>query len=196
MKDFNELIRASEDILSIASTAKRMGWESVSEQSFHRILYLTKTFYAFKHTEDNIFDYFHFTVTTYGPHSLLVEKSVTFLASGERLKVCQDGTYCINTTEDLVTNKEKATWIKIILHILSHYGENRIFAFVINDPTYDEAVKTNRHSEIDSSAESKTVMILNSFKSAFESEQDSISDLSDEQYIDLYLDFLFSKIIK
>ena len=38
----NNLIKANEDIVTISTIAKRMGWGAVSEQSFQRILYLVQ----------------------------------------------------------------------------------------------------------------------------------------------------------
>ena len=66
------LIKANEDIVTVSTIAKSMGWGSVSEQSFQRILYLVQVLYSFKHEEDNIFSYYHFTVTTFGPYSDLI----------------------------------------------------------------------------------------------------------------------------
>ena len=62
------LIRANEDIVTVSAIAKSMGWGAVSEQSFQRVLYLVQVLYSFKHEGiENIFSYYHFTVTTFGP---------------------------------------------------------------------------------------------------------------------------------
>ena len=45
----SELIKANEDIMTVSSIAKNMGWESVSEQSIQRVLYLVQVLYSFKH---------------------------------------------------------------------------------------------------------------------------------------------------
>ena len=58
------------------------------------------------------------------------------------------------------------------------------------------ALIINRNVELDASAESLTVKVLNKFKKSFEETLDQSVVLSDEQYIDLYFEYLFSRIIK
>lgn len=191
----SELIKVSEDIISISSTAREIGWRSISEQMFHRVLYLVKVLYAFKHPGENIFNYCHFTVTIYGPYSNLVTRGIAFLCSTARLHKDNEG-FCLNKIEEIDIDPQKIAWIKTVLHILGQYGENRVFAFITNDPSYDDAVKTNRVTEMDFSTESQTIKILNEFKSAFEKAKGNTDSLTDIDYIALYFDYVFSEIIK
>ena len=106
--------------------------------------------------------------------------------------------YTYNSDNALLENfpVEKLTWIRFVLLLLGKYGEDKIFGFIINDPSYDNAVKTNRNAELDASSESLTVRMLNKFKASFEETLDQGVSLSDEKYIDLYFEYLFGKIIK
>lgn len=190
-----ELIKICEDLITISSTASKIGWRSISEQMFHRVLYLVKVLYTFKHPEDNIFKYCHFSATIYGPYSNLITRGIAFLCSSARLRKDPEG-YSLNTSDDYDIDPIKRSWINTILHLLGQYGEKRVFAFITNDPSYDEAVKTNRVAELDFSSESQTIKTLNAFKDAFEKTQGDVHTLKDNDYIALYFDYIFSEIIK
>ena len=56
----------------------------------------------------------------------------------------------------------------VILLILGKYGESKVFSFIVNDPQYDQAVKANINSEINTDLENDTLKVLNDFKKAFE----------------------------
>lgn len=84
----------------------------------------------------------------------------------------------------------------MILLILSKYGENKIFGFIVNDPLYDISVKSNQSSEIQVTPENETLLVLNDFKKAFEETLSDTSSISKEEYISLYFDYIFSQIIK
>ena len=84
----------------------------------------------------------------------------------------------------------------MILFILSKYGENKIFGFIVNDPLYDISVKSNQSSEIQVTPENETLLVLNDFKKAFEETLSDTSSISKEEYISLYFDYIFSQIIK
>lgn len=191
-----ELIKCNEDIMAISSFAKKIGWKFISELSYQRILYLAKVLYTFKHINDNIFDYYHFSVTTYGPYSDLINRSLIFLQSSEMLKSDKSGGLALNTIEQFNVALAKVEWFHIVLLILGKYGEKRIFGFIINDPLYDDAVKNNSVKELDTaSPENETVKVLNNFKASFESTLDDISSIKDNNYIDLYFEYIFSQII-
>ena len=74
-----ELYYANEDILYIVENVKSIGWNSIKEQSIQRIVYLSKVLYTFTHSGKNIFDYYHFSPSLYGPFSGLIENSIIFL---------------------------------------------------------------------------------------------------------------------
>lgn len=194
----NDLYSASEDIMAISYYGKEIGWDKIAGLSFHRILYLAKVLYVFRHAEEiTLFGSYHFTAVINGPYSDQVNNALAFLSSSEKLLEKED-LYTFNSDKSLLDNfpEQKLNWIRFVLLLLGKYGEDKIFGFIINDPAYDNAIKTNRNAELDVSAESLTVRVLNKFKSSFEETLDQGINLTDEQYIDLYFEYLFGKIIK
>ena len=183
-----KLIKANEDIMTVSFIAKQMGWDIVTEQSFHRVLYLVQVLYTFKHEDENIFPYYHFTVTTFGPYSDLLESSLTFLKSSFKLREGEGG-LILNIKVDVPISKEKEEWIKVVMYMLGKYGEKRLFGFIINDPSYENALQTNDIDGIDTlSSESETLKTLKDFKIAFEQTLENVSAISDERYIELYFE--------
>ncbi len=190
------LIRANEDIVTVTIIAKSMGWGAVSEQSFHRILYLVQILYSFKHEGENIFSYYHFTVTTFGPYSDLIQRSLVFLKSPSILRE-EEGGLILNSKKKFPLNKDKVEWLKTVMYMLGKYGEKRLFGFIVNDPSYENATQTNNIDGIDtSSPDSETLKVLKDFKVAFEQSIEDTSAISDEKYIELYFEYIFSEIIK
>lgn len=194
----NALYSANEDILVISYYGKEIGWESIAGLSFHRILYLAKVLYVFRHSEETpLFDYYHFTAVINGPYSVQVISALAYLSSRDCL-LEKDDQYVFNSDQSFIDNfpQQKLDWIRFVLLLLGKYGEDKIFGFIINDPAYDNAVKTNSNSELVASSESLTVKVLNKFKTSFETTLDQGVVLTDEQYIDLYFEYLFGRIIK
>lgn len=194
----SELYQVNEDIMAISYYGKEIGWESIAGLTFHRILYLAKVLYVFRHgTSEALFSTYHFTAIVNGPYSEQVNNSLAFLSSSERL-LEKDEMFTFNSNKSLLENfpAQKLSWLRFVLLLLGKYGEDKIFGFVVNDPSYDNAVKTNRNVELDVSSESLTIRVLDKFKSRFEETLDKNVTLSDEQYIDLYFEYLFGRIIK
>ncbi len=194
----SELYQVNEDIMAISYYGKEIGWESIAGLSFHRILYLAKVLYVFRHGSSGaFFSNYHFTAIINGPYSEQVNNSLAFLSSSDKLLEKED-MFTFNSDKSLLENfpAQKLLWLRFVLLLLGKYGEDKIFGFIINDPSYDNAVKTNRNVELDVSSESLTIKVLNKFRSSFEETLDKDVTLSDEQYIDLYFEYLFGKIIK
>lgn len=194
----SELYQVNEDIMAISYYGKEIGWESIAGLTFHRILYLAKVLYVFRHgTSETLFSTYHFTAIVNGPYSEQVNNSLAFLSSSERL-LEKNEMFTFNSNKSLLENfpAQKLSWLRFVLLLLGKYGEDKIFGFVVNDPSYDNAVKTNRNVELDVSSESLTIRVLDKFKSRFEETLDKNVTLSDEQYIDLYFEYLFGRIIK
>lgn len=194
----SDLYSANEDIMAISYYGKEIGWDSIAGLSFHRILYLAKVLFVFRHgISATLFGNYHFTAIINGPYSVQVNNALAYLASSEKL-IEKEEMYTFNSDKTLLENfpAQKLSWLRFILLLLGKYGEDKIFGFIINDPSYDHAVKTNRNAELDASSESLTVKVLNGFKNSFEETLDKNVILSDEQYIDLYFEYLFGRIIK
>lgn len=191
-----ELMSANADMMTIIAHARKIGWETVSYNSLQRVIYMMKVFYSFCHEETNPFSLYHFNVSVFGPYSELIDKSLTFLLSSQRLIGEKDGDVSLNSSDGVnVLEDDKIKWIDTILLILGKYGEGKIFSFIVNDPAYDQSVKANLASEIDTSIENDTLKVLNDFKKAFEETLGDTSSISKEEYIRLYFDYIFGQIV-
>ena len=188
---------ANVDLMTIIAHTKKMGWNSVGSNSLQRIVYLMKVLYAFNHDDENVFGLYHFNVSVFGPYSELINNSLTFLLATQRLTGEREGDVRLNSFDGVdAMSDEKIKWIDTVLLILGKFGESKIFSFIVNDPLYDQSVKSNSDSEIDINPENYTLRVLNDFKKAFEDTLEDTSSISKEEYISLYFDYLFSKIIK
>ena len=197
MSNRERLMSANVDLMTIIAHTKKMGWDSVGSNSLQRIVYLMKVLYAFNHDDENVFGLYHFNVSVFGPYSELINNSLTFLLATQRLTGEREGDVRLNSDDGVdAMSDEKIKWIDTVLLILGKYGESKIFSFIVNDPLYDQSVKSNSDSEIDINPENYTLRVLNDFKSAFEETLEDTSSISKEEYISLYFDYLFSKIIK
>ena len=194
----DELVKVNIDIMTIAAHASKIGWETISVSTLQRFIYLLKVLYSFINSSDqNLFNQYHFNVTTFGPYSELIYRSVVFLLSTRRLEGDMDGDVRIISKDGVdEMDTERINWIDSILLILSKYGENKIFGFIVNDPLYDVSVKSNLPSEIQVTSENETLLVLNDFKKAFEDTLPDTTSISKEEYISLYFDYIFSQIIK
>lgn len=194
----DELAKVNIDIMTIAAHARKIGWETISVSTLQRFIYLLKVLYSFiNRSENNLFNQYHFNVTTFGPYSELIYRSVVFLLSTRRLEGDMDGDVKIISKDGVdEMDTERINWIDSILLILGKYGENKIFGFIVNDPLYDVSVKSNLPSEIQVTSENETLLVLNDFKKAFEDTLPDTTSISKEEYISLYFDYIFSQIIK
>lgn len=192
-----ELLKTNNDIVGLMKLIKNIGWSSIREQSIQRTLYLTKVLYNFVSSDDkNLFDEYHFSVSLSGPYSELISRSILNLKVREILIEDNEGNIKISDTIlEFSGDENKINWLKTIVYILGLYGENKIFSFTINDPLYKEAIETNSQKELMTSPENKTVKVLNEFKTAFEETLENVVNISKEEYLELYFEYVFSKII-
>lgn len=196
MSERDALMLANADIMTIIAHAKKIGWDTISYNSLQRVVYMMKVLYSFNHDDENVFSLYHFSVSIFGPYSELVDKSLTFLLSSQRLLGEREGDVRLSSMDGVdAVAEDKIKWIDTILLILSRYGESKIFSFIVNDPQYEQSVKANINSEINTNPENDTLKVLNDFKRAFEDTLEDTSSISKEEYISLYFDYLFSQII-
>lgn len=195
--ELEKLNLANADMMTIVAHTKKLGWDKVSCNSIQRMVYLMKVLYAFVHDDENVFNIYHFNVSLFGPYSELVQKSLIFLISSQRLLGDWNGDVTLHSfdgVDALADNKIK--WIDTVLLIISKYGENKLFSFIVNDPQYEQSVKSNLSSEISTEPDNDTLIVLEDFKKAFEETLENVSSISKEEYISLYFDYIFSQIIK
>ena len=127
---------------------------------------------------------------------MLIASATAFLKSSSKLRE-EEGGLILNTKKEIPLNQEKVEWLRTVMYMLGKYGEKRLFGFIVNDPSYENASQTNNVDGIDtSSPDSETLKVLKDFKVAFEQSLDDTSAISDEKYIELYFEYVFSEIIK
>lgn len=196
-----ELYEVNSDILALLKIAGEIGWNELRESSLHRILYLSSVLYTFmdNHTEQ-LFKEYHFSLSATGTYSNIISKSIIDLSSREDIIEDEEtGILKLNYPSDKRKSLEqnnKYEWFKIIVFILGLYGEDKIFGFVIQDPQYKDDFQRNIKTAIDISDKNKTIETLNQFKTAFEETLDDVSTIEDKEYLELYFEYVFSKIIK
>ena len=136
--------------------------------------------------------------------SLLIKEEDKSQSSGgaSPLAAIQDfGMFSMsNNFDNEVEILKSRTLIKKVVTDLGLYQsiyEKRLFGFIVNDPSYENASQTNNIDGIDTlSPDSETLKVLKDFKVAFEQSLDDTSSISDEKYIELYFEYVFSEIIK
>ena len=192
-----ELYRANDDIIDLLHLIKNIGWKTIREQSIQRLIYLSKVLYSFVYeTNINPYEEYHFSVSVSGPYSELIKRSILDLKVREVIEESQEGDIkLIDNQYKLSENENKIEWLKIIVYIIGLYGESKIFSFTINDPLYKEAVETNSQKELNASAENITIKVLKEFKLAFEETLENVSEISKQEYLELYFEYVFGKII-
>jgi hypothetical protein len=195
-----EIYEVNSDILVLFKIANEIGWDELREASIHRIFYLSSVLYTFMdyHTE-KVFKNYHFSLSATGPYANIINKSIIDLLSREIISEGETGNlslrFPLSEKIDLSENN-KYDWFKIIIFILGLYGEDKVFGFVIQDPQYKDDFQRNIQKAIDISDQNKTVETLNHFKTAFEETLDDVSQIDDKEYLELYFEYVFSKIIK
>ncbi|WP_210476147.1 hypothetical protein [Pantoea ananatis] len=191
-----DLISANADIVYLAESAKKIGWLSIREQSIQRILYLAKVLYSFMQKDSKIFNYYHFSTSLTGPYSDIVNRSILFLKSMQMFDILDNGSLAIQNNKKITYEKSKTEWLDIIILILGKYGEDRIFGFTINDPLYNDKISANSQKTLDADeTENKTLSVLNEFKKTFEETLPDTADITNEEYLDLYFEYVFSQIV-
>lgn len=198
-----KLLRVNGDILSVLTTVGDLGWESVNELSIQRIVYIASVLFSFKYEEEvNPFEIdYNFSVSLRGPYSDIIPNSIKFLMVNELIDK-EDGGLKILGRE--IPNiglmpkfYERKSWIEIIIYILGIYGEEKIYDFVFRDPQYQDNLQRNSIKEINIKSGNKTEMALKKLKLAFEKTLGkSALELDNKQYLNMYFDYVFSKILR
>lgn len=195
------------DIIELFQSAATVSWYEIRDNSIHRILYLASILFSFRtNSNDHLspFNDYRFNVGANGPYDSNIEKSISFLFKDDYLIRAQgDDTYILDRTISPSSVKkfpdfeERAEWIKIVVYILNIYTENRIYDFIFRDPQYQLAIKSNTQQGLNTNASNETIKTLNLFKLEFEAavSEDPVS-LSNQQYLELYFEYVFSKILK
>lgn len=190
----------STDILFIFKSAYRVNWQELRESSIYRILYFASVFYSFAFTKSkNPFSTYKFIISNRGPYSSEVSNALLFLIKDfltETDEVFEVINPDITNLLKIEGSQEKFDWIDNVIKILAIYGESRIYDFIFKDPEYQRAIKSNTAQGLDTSIENSSVLTLNKFRKVFEQNVEEAKKASPKVYLQLYFDYVFSKILK
>ena len=194
-----ELLRANSDVVMLVEITKKIGWQSVKEQSIQRLFYLSSILNSFISPDvRNDFDDYRFSITKNGPYCSLISASIINLKTREMLIEVGDALVLNGQLVQKlqIDNEAKKKWFEVVVYLIGLYGENKIYAFVIRDPEYKNAFLRNSVQDLRTDDQSKTIEFLNEFREAFEETLSDVSSVSNVEYLELYFQYVFSKIIK
>lgn len=194
---------ASGDIVSCFLAAQSIGWEGISEISLNRIIYFAAVLFKFRFQEKkNIFeDDYEFSITLRGPETPIIKSAITHLQTNFVLSNKNNEYFLMNEehtfTKNLPYYEEKKMWIEDIVYLMGVYGEEKLYDFIFRDPEYKINLKSKSANSLNLSENNYTIKYLEMFKNDFEitvSQRDS--KLTNKQYLELYFEYVFSKILK
>lgn len=198
-RESQDLYQANSDIILLLVVSREIAWNNIRENSVHRLMYLTSVLYSFMNIDkDSPFSNYHFSITLSGPYSSLIDNSITNLKTREIINEVEEGIILnTNNISGLYSaSEDKREWYQTVVFLLGLYGESKIFGFVIQDPEYKDVFQKNSLKELNILSGNETVKVLNQFKKAFEESIDDVSNISHKEYLELYFEYVFSRIIK
>jgi len=192
------------DILAIFKNASNIQWKEVRQNSIYRILYLSSVLYSFIYPDkSNPFSIYKFTVDTSGPYDSNISSALDFLIKDDYIKrTSGDDIFGLgkNSSDDIFKidiGLERFEWLKQVMNILGIYGENKIYEFIFRDPQYQTNIKSNTKQRLSTDANNETIKTLRKFQEAFEETLGSKKEaISSQTYLELYFEYIFSKILK
>ncbi len=202
MNSYSDKMKKSEDIYQLMKKLNSVGWKSIRESSINRIMYLAAVLYSFRYpNEDNILQsQYRFSVTLSGPEDAEIENALINLQSNDVIKQTEEGYQICPGAEFALTeqfNDKKQQWFDDIAYIIAIYGEDKIYDFIFRDPEYRETLQGNSVYNLNIGCDNATVKFLNTFKDAFEEKIQTKEDaLDNRQYLELYFEYVFGKILR
>lgn len=204
MKNQQNLNKVNADIVGLVQLAEEIGWESINEWSIQRIFYLCTVLYSFKRplSQNPFMEQYKFAVDLRGPYSDIVSDSLLDLQSQYFIKKSIENSYTLLERDFSILNKLpdyvlRHEWISIVIFILGIYGEDKIYDFIFKDPEYVDTIKRQSAKSIDTSSENLSLSNLKMFKKIFEENLGQQAEsLKDKDYLEMYFEFVFSKILK
>jgi len=189
-------------IMTLYREAKKNSWASIKRSSVFRSLYLSSVLYSFAFEDvDNPFAIYKFSIDRNGPYEKDVSDALEFLVKDDYLEFEQDGgsdvfrlgSHPIPEFETAETNEYD--WIKLIVDILNIYGEDKIYEFIFRDPEYRRGVQSDTPKTLTVNPQNESVRFLKQFEQAFEESISGANYYDKQEYLKLYFEFLFSKIL-
>ena len=195
------------DIINALNISNEVGWHGLKDFNLHRIMYISSVLHSIKNEDNRLFKkLYDFDVSLRGPYSSDIKKSLDYLIAREIITKLNDELSIDNKKILSEMSKleqfnievlERKEWISIVIHIIAKYGESKIYDFVFRDPEYQNNIKRNSSFLLNISEGNKTEESIMQMKKAFENVLGSEAEmLSNKKYLELYFDFVFSKIIK
>ena len=203
MKKYDKIMIVSGDIVSCFLSGKSIGWDGISEVSLNRIIYFAAVLFKFMFSEQkNIFEEdYEFSITLRGPEAPIINNAIIHLQSNEVISK-KGSEYFLDVvdndfTKNLPYFEEKKSWIEDIVYLMGVYGEDKLYDFIFRDPEYKTNLKSKTFKLLNLGGDNYTIRYLELFKADFERTllQQSFK-LSNKQYLELYFEFVFGKILK
>lgn len=204
MKNQFNLNKVNADIVGLVQLVEDVGWKSINEWSIQRIFYLCTVLYSFKRpqTKNPFMEQYKFAVDLRGPYSDLISKSLIDLQTQDYLFKSSDNSFTLSDRDFSNLNKLpeyllRHEWVSIVVFILGIYGEDKIYDFIFKDPEYVDAIKRQSAKSINTSEDNLSISSLKKFKEIFEENLgEQANALKDKDYLEMYFEFIFSKILK
>ena len=205
-EETKRVLRTNGDVLATLQVANDVGWEGVKEVNIHRIIYISSVLYSFKNPDKEnpfIADY-NFIISLRGPYSDEIKRSLVYLKTQKFIFNNDKQEYQLHNENVMTLNLEilpnfiiKKNWIETIIYIIGIYGEDKIYDFVFRDPEYQDNVHRNSITNLNLDIGNETYKNLVEMKQVFESVLgDKAETLDNREYLELYFQYVFSKIIK
>ena len=202
-------LKINNDLLLVAFFMKENAWKNVNQTNFHRVLYFSAVLapiYLF----DEKWGY-DFSNTIYGPSNIIIteqlrELSVKGFLEIEKITVLTNRTeelYCI-TDEGigfcktvlfcLKNKKKRVAWFKIIVKLLSLYGNDFMSKLIKEEPNIHNQSLENQKSKlfIDNSENNLSKQFFEFLKKQTDETLDS-KNMKNEDYLLLFFDILYRK---
>lgn len=203
MKKYDKIMIASGDILSCFLSGKSIGWDGMSEISLNRIIYLAAVLFKFRFLDQkNIFeDDYEFSITLRGPEASIINNAIIHLQTNFIISK-KNSEYFLDVEEETFTKnlpyfEDKKSWIEDIVYLMGVYGEEKLYDFIFRDPEYKANLKSKSSRPLNLGEDNYTIKYLEMFKTDFERTLPQQSPiLSNKQYLELYFEFVFAKILK
>ena len=205
----NEVFIINNDLLAVAYYMKENGWNGSNKSNFQRVLYFSAALSPIFIPHYNWS--YAFSNTLFGPYNSIIKEELEKLSVKGLLELTQRKVYanrveeryiitskgikwCENTLFMLVPEQPKINWFKIIVKVLSIYGEEFLSKLIKEDPNVYSQNEINRNARlvIDNTDENLSKEFFQFLREKGKSKLDMRLQ-KDEDYLLMYFDILYRK---
>lgn len=197
------------DLLLAAYFMKENAWEGVNQTNFHRVLYFSAVL-APVFLEDEEWGY-NFFNTLFGPSNITITEQLRDLSAKGFLELVNINVYSNRIEEKylitnegreycdkvlfMLKNKEKRVlWFKIIIKVLSIYGENFLARLIKEEPNLYSQRQENIKAKLNTdNSENNLSKEFFEFLKERGKEKYRNNSLKNEDYLLLFFDVLYRK---